>query len=99
MKIPIVALLMPAVLTALLVTTADRAQAAPAGSKSVQDTIEQLESTGYKVILNRVGSARLDQCTVGAVRPGRDVTELRQNARDQTVERVLYTTVYVDAVC
>src|SRR3546814_560904 len=88
-----------AALTALVVTTANQAHAAPSEPKSVQDTIEQLESSGYKVILNKVGSARLDQCTVGAVRTGRDVTEFRQNVRDQTVEHVLYTTIYVDAVC
>ncbi|WP_102143076.1 hypothetical protein [Mycobacterium hubeiense] len=82
-----------------MIAAAQPAAAAPAGPDSAQDTVNRLESNGYKVILNKVGTAPLEQCTVSAVRPGREVTEFRQNRRDQTVERVLYTTVYVDASC
>lgn len=82
-----------------MIAAAPPAAAAPTGPDSVQDTVSRLESKGYKVILNKVGSAPLEQCTVSGVRPGRDVTEFRQNRRDQLVERVLYTTVYVDASC
>lgn len=82
-----------------MIASAPPATAAPTGPGTVQDTVSKLESNGYKVILNKVGSAPLDQCTVTGVRPGRDVTEYRQNRRDQLVERVLYTTVYVDASC
>uniref|UniRef100_A0A5Q5CL93 PASTA domain-containing protein n=1 Tax=Mycobacterium sp. (strain JLS) TaxID=164757 RepID=A0A5Q5CL93_MYCSJ len=82
-----------------MIAAAQPAAAAPTGPDSVQDTVSRLESKGYKVILNKVGSAPLEQCTVSGVRPGRDVTEFRQNRRDQLVERVLYTTVYVDASC
>ncbi|WP_245909099.1 hypothetical protein [Mycobacterium neglectum] len=83
----------------LMIAAAQPAAAAPAGPGSVQDTVNRLESNGYKVILNKVGSAPLDQCTISGVRPGRDVTEFRRNRRDQTVERILYKTVYVDATC
>jgi hypothetical protein len=86
-------------LAALMMTTAAQSGAAPSGPDSVQDTVNRLESNGFKVILNKVGAAPLEQCTVSAVRPGREVTELRQNRRDQTVERVVYTTVHVDAAC
>lgn len=86
-------------LATLMIAAAPNAAAAPAGPDSVQDTVSRLESNGYKVILNKTGSAPLDQCAVSAVRPGRDVTEFRRNRRDQTVERILYTTVYVDAAC
>lgn len=82
-----------------MIAGAHPAVAAPAGPDSAQDTVNRLESNGYKVILNKVGTAPLEQCTVSGVRPGREVTEFRQNRRDQTVERVLYTTVYVDASC
>ena len=82
-----------------MIAAAQPAVAAPAGPDSVQDTVNRLESNGYKVILTKVGTAPLEQCTVSGVRPGREVTEFRQNQRDQTVERVLYTTVYVDASC
>ncbi|ADU01972.1 MULTISPECIES: hypothetical protein [Mycolicibacterium] len=82
-----------------MIAAAQPAAAAPAGPDSVQDTVNRLESNGYKVILNKVGTAPLEKCTVSGVRPGREVTEFRQNRRDQTVERVLYTTVYVDASC
>lgn len=83
----------------LMLAVSPQAAAAPSGGNSVQDTASELESTGHKVILNKVGSAPVDQCVVTAVRPGRDVTELRRNQRNQTVERVLYTTVYVDVSC
>lgn len=86
-------------LATLMIAAAPQAAAAPTGPDSVQDTVNRLESNGFKVILNKVGAAPLDQCTISAVRPGRDVTELRQNRRDQTVERLLYKTVYVDATC
>jgi hypothetical protein len=75
------------------------ALAAPSGPGSVQDTVSSLEASGYKVILNKVGTAPLDQCSVSAVLPGQEVTELRQNVRERTVERIVYTTVYVDADC
>lgn len=75
------------------------AVAAPTGPGTAQDTINTLEANGHKVIVNKVGSASLDQCTVSAVRPGRDVTEFRNTRSDRMVERVLYTTVYVDLQC
>jgi hypothetical protein len=75
------------------------AVAAPAGPRSVIDTVAALEEQGFKVIVNKVGDVPLDQCTVGGVRNGREVTELKRNNRDRTVESIKYTTVYVDAAC
>lgn len=86
-------------LAASTIAAAAVAGAAPSGSRSVQDTVRSLEANGYRVILNRVGGAPLEDCAVTAVRPGREVTETRRNARDKRVEHVLYTTVYVDAAC
>ena len=73
--------------------------AAPSGSGSAQQTISQLEDEGYRVILSRVGSGSLEDCSVKAVRPGRDITELKAAPRGNTEERVRYTTVYVDLAC
>lgn len=86
-------------LAASVIALAVPAVAAPSGPDSVQDTVRSLEANGYKVILNKTGAGPLRECTVNAVRPGREVTELRQNSRDRTVERIVYTTVYVDAAC
>ncbi|MEV0673543.1 hypothetical protein [Mycobacterium sp. NPDC050441] len=75
------------------------AAAAPSGSGSAQQTIKQLEDEGYRVILSRVGSGSISDCNVKAVRPGRDITELKAAPRGNTEERVRYTTVYVDLAC
>lgn len=75
------------------------AAAAPGGAGSAQQTIKQLEDEGYRVIQTRVGSGSLDNCTVNAVRPGRDITDLRAAPRGNTEEVVRYTTVYVDLKC
>lgn len=75
------------------------AAAAPSGTGSAQQTIKQLEDEGYRVILSRVGSGSIGDCNVKAVRPGRDITELKAAPRGNTEERVRYTTVYVDLTC
>ncbi len=75
------------------------AAAAPSGTGSAQQTIKQLEDEGYRVILSRVGSGSINDCNVKAVRPGRDITELKAAPRGNTEERVRYTTVYVDLAC
>lgn len=83
----------------VILLVAAPASAAPAGSGSVEDTVKSLEASGYKVIVNKLGSAPLSGCTVSAIRPGRDITEMRRNLRDRTLERVLYKTVYLDVAC
>ncbi|ORB62791.1 hypothetical protein BST47_22640 [Mycolicibacterium tusciae] len=86
-------------LSAASVVSPAAASGAPSGPRSVTDTVASLEAQGFKVIVNKVGHAPLDQCTVGGVRQGQVVTELKRNRRDQTVKRVKYTTVYIDANC
>lgn len=55
-----------------MIAAAQPAAAAPAGPDSVQDTVNRLESNGYKVILNKVGTAPLEKCTVsGCARAAR----------------------------
>ncbi|WKG04568.1 hypothetical protein [Mycolicibacterium sp. HK-90] len=75
------------------------AAAAPTGAETAQQTIKKLQDEGYRVIQTRVGSGSIDNCNVSAVRPGRDITELKAAPRGNTEERVRYTTVYVDLHC
>jgi hypothetical protein len=75
------------------------AVAAPSGTGSAQDTVNKFEASGYKVILNKVGGAPLDQCTVTAVRPGRQITQPVTAGSGDLTNKVLYTTVFVDANC
>ena len=52
---------------------AGTANAAPSGPSSVDQTVSQLRSQGYQVIVNRVGTARLDHCTISTVRQRPDL--------------------------
>ena len=91
--------LLPVGLVAAGLALAAPAGAAPTGPSTAQQTINQLESEGYKVITTKVGSGSLDQCSVSGVRPGRDIPELKAFPRGNTQEVVRYTTVYVDLAC
>ena len=86
-------------LAAATLGLATPAVAAPTGTGSAQDTVKQLEAGGYRVILNRIGGAPLDKCTVASVRPGRQITQPVTAGGGNLTEKVLYTTVYVDATC
>jgi hypothetical protein len=68
--------------------------AAPSGPSSVDATVSQLRSQGFQVIVNRVGTAPLDQCTVSAVRPGQTYSRT-----DDVVTTVTNKTVYIDVAC
>ena len=83
-------------LSAVIAGLAAPAAANPSGTGSAQDIINSLEASGYKVILNKLGDAPLDQATVVAVRPGREVTHRVTESGGDSIEQVLYTTVYVD---
>ena len=86
-------------LAAAAIGLAAPAVAAPSGSGSAQDTVNQLEANGYRVILNKIGGASLEHCTVTSVRPGRQVTQPVTDSGGDLRQQVLYTTVYVDATC
>jgi NADPH:quinone reductase-like Zn-dependent oxidoreductase len=91
-------------LTAAVLGLTATANAAPAGPSSVDATIEQLSAQGVDVIVNRVGTAPHEQCTVSAVRPGQTFSRsdtgsgLPGSAFD-IVTTVTGKTVYVDIVC
>jgi hypothetical protein len=80
------------------------ASAAPAGPPSVDATIDQLTAQGFDVIVNRVGNAPQDLCTVSAVRPGQtfahtDSGSGEPGASEDLVTTVTSKTVYVDVTC
>ncbi|WP_309227930.1 MULTISPECIES: hypothetical protein [unclassified Mycolicibacterium] len=84
---------------------ATTAAAAPTAESSASETISQLQSEGYRVILSKVGNGALDDCTVSAVRQGRSVTGPQPPAAAAGVtmfnpgQVLQYTTVYVDLDC
>lgn len=86
-------------LVAVALATAGPVAAAPSGQTSAEQTIQELQNEGYRVIQSRVGSGPLESCTVKAVRQGRSITDLVGAPRGNTEERVRYTTVYVDLKC
>jgi hypothetical protein len=78
------------------------ANAAPSGAPSVDATVSQLRAQGFQVIVNRVGTAPVDQCTLGAVRPGQTFSRTDSGAPgagDDLVTTVTSKTVYVDVTC
>lgn len=84
-------------LAATIVGLAAPAQAAPAGPGTAQQTINDLQSRGYTVIVNRIGNAPLDQAQVVAVRPGQTYIQTDSMGTDDNLtSRVLNKTVYVD---
>jgi hypothetical protein len=84
------------------VVLAGVANAAPAGPGSVDQTVSQLQAGGYQVIVNKVGTAPLSNCTTSAVRPGQTYSRTDSGApgaQDDLVTTVTDKTVYVDVAC
>jgi hypothetical protein len=78
------------------------ANAAPSGSPSVDAAVNQLRAQGFQVIVNRVDTAHVDQCTIDAVRPGHTFSRTDSGvpgADDDLVTTVTNKTVYVDVSC
>ena len=100
-KLPITALT-ASVLSAAGLTLAATAVAAPTGPSSVDQTVTQLKADGYTVIVNKVGAAPADQCTVAAVRAGQTYGRSDSGtpgAQDDIHTTVTGKTVYVDLAC
>ncbi len=74
------------------------AQAAPSGIGSAQDTVNELERNGFKVMLNKMGTGPLDHCTVDSVRPGMTVIRPVQHGVN-LVNQIVYQSVYLTAKC
>ena len=78
------------------------ASAAPSGPPPVDDTISQLQAQGFNVLVSRVDSAAVDQCTLNAVRPGQTFSRTDSGvpgAQDDLVTTVTKKTVHVDVTC
>lgn len=81
---------------------AGAASAAPSGSTAASEAVSSLEAQGFNVILNKIGTAPLDQCLVNSVRPGQTYSRMDSGvpgAMDDIVTTVTAKTVYVDVVC
>lgn len=78
------------VAVAAVIGSAGPAAAAPSGPSNAEQTIRQLQSQGYTVIVNRLGSSPLDEASVVAVRPGPNF------GRTDTLSALTQRTVYVD---
>jgi hypothetical protein len=84
-------------LAAAVIGLAAPADAAPSGPGNAQDTISQLESQGYNVIVNHVGNTPLAQASVVAVRAGQTYSRTDSgNPGDDLLTTVTDKTVYVD---
>jgi len=81
---------------------AGTAGAAPSGAVDASKTVGQLQARGFDVIVNKVGTAPLDQCVVNAVRPGHTFSRMDSGvpgAMDDIVTTVTAMTVFVDVAC
>jgi hypothetical protein len=83
--------------------------AAPAGfaaAETAQETISRLQSEGYTVTIDKIGTAPLDQCTVTSVRNPQTVTQLvpytgpgRGNDRSALIPAITSQTISVSLNC
>jgi hypothetical protein len=102
MKLFTIPVIAAGALAAAALGFAGAAGAAPAGPGNADQTVRQLKADGLTVILNKLGTEPLDQCTVDAIRPGQTFTRMDSGApgaMDDIVTTVTATTVYVDVSC
>jgi hypothetical protein len=100
-KLPITAITAGA-LSAAALTLAAAAAAAPSGPSSVDQAVNQLKAAGYTVIVNKVGTAPVERCTVAALRPGQTYSRSDSGtpgAQDNIHTTVTGKTVFVDIAC
>jgi hypothetical protein len=86
-------------LAAAVIGLAAPAAAAPTGPGDAQQTIDVLRAQGYTVIVNRIGTAPLEQADVVAVRPGQTYSRTDTGlpgAGNDINTTVIDKTVYVD---
>lgn len=78
------------------------ANAAPTGPLTASETVSSLQADGFHVILNKIGTAPLDQCAVKSVRPGQTFSRMDSGAPgagSSIITTVTSKTVYVDVDC
>jgi hypothetical protein len=97
--------LMPVIagaITTAAVGLAGAANAAPSGPATASQMVSTLEAQGFQVLLNKIGTAPLDQCTVKGVRPGQTFQRMDSGAPgagSSIVTTVTAKTVYLDVAC
>ena len=72
------------------------------GPPPVDATVSQRQAQDFQVIVSRVDTAAVDQCTVSAVRPGQTFSRTDSGvpgADDDLVTTVTNKTVYVHVTC
>ena len=90
------------VLTATALALACEVHAAPSGPSAIEQTVRQLQAQGFTVIVNKVGTEPMDQCTVASVRPGQTFSRADSGtpgAHDDIRTTVTGRTVYLDVSC
>jgi hypothetical protein len=88
-------------LIAVPLTPSVMAPAVASPSGDAQKTVQELESQGYDVVIDRVGTAALSDCTVVNVRNPRTITQTivtghNTNRKVETVVRSKSITVSLD---
>ena len=72
------------------------------GPTTTSQTVSNLQAQVFHVILNKVGTAPLENCVVSAVRPGQTYSRMDSGApgaMNDIVTTVTAKTVYVDVEC
>lgn len=82
------------------------AAAGPASAETAQETISRLQSQGYTVTIDKIGTAPIDACTVTNVRNPQSVSQLvpyigpgRGNDRTVLIPQVTSQTISVSLDC
>ena len=83
---------------AAIVVGAGTAAAAPSG-QSASETIARLQADGNRVIVNKVGTGTMDQCTVTSVRPVQSAPLPTGNPLTGVPNLQRATTVHVGLEC
>lgn len=86
-------------LAASVAVGAGNASAAPSGPSAAADTIARLQADGNRVIVNKVGTGPLEQCTVESVRPAQTRPAPSGNPLTGVPNLQTATTVHVGLKC
>ena len=86
-------------LAAALALGTGTAVAAPSGPSNAVETIARLQSQGSNVVVDKVGSGPIDQCTVASVRPVQTRTPPSGNPLTGMPNMQTVTTVHVGLNC
>lgn len=78
---------------------APAATADTTNSTHVQDRVQNLEASGYHVIVNRIGAVPLSTCTITSVRPGQTFSTVDSRGGSAPSETIMAKTVIVNVAC